>query len=292
MILVTGATGNVGSQVVRELTQSGFPVRAFVRDESKARDLLDGVELAVGDFADTASIERSLDGVDTVFLASADGPDKVRHETSVIDAAARAGVEFLVKCSTIHARAGSPLPPFDWHGRIENHLRESGIPAAILQSNFYMSNILAAAEQVRRDNKLIAPASQGEIAMIHPSDVAAVAAVVLSSSGHEGATYRLTGPEAVSYMRLAEMLSVVTGSDVEFVDVPDDAARGALVASGMPDWLVDHLIALFGLIRRGELATVTDTVTQLTGREPRSFADFALEYKSFFSRQQLVGNAT
>lgn len=291
MILVTGATGNVGSQVVRELIARGGPVRAFVRDEPKARNLFDGVDLVLGDFEDRASIAQALDDVEAVFLASADGPSKVSHETAVIDAAAAAGVRFLVKCSTMHARAASPLAPFDWHGQIEDHLQASGIPSTILQSNFYMSNILAGAEQVRQDKKLIAPASRGQIAMIHPRDVASVAAAVLTSSGHEGATYQLTGPEALSYTQLAESLSAVTGSEIEFIDVSDDAARAALVASRMPGWLVEHLIALFGLIRGGELEMVTGVVKQLTAREPRSFADFALEHKMFFSKQNLVGNA-
>jgi hypothetical protein len=185
MILVTGATGNVGSEVVRLLRERGAPVRAFVRDTAKAAEKLgDDVELAVGDFSDAASVQRALLGVDGVFLSSADSPQKVGYETGVIDAAAAAGVRRIVKASTIRAEIGSPLPPFDWHGRIEQHLWRSGIPAVCLQSSFYMTNLLASAEQIRHDGKLFAPAGSGRISMIDPRDSAAVAAVALTADGH------------------------------------------------------------------------------------------------------------
>ena len=146
-VLVTGATGNVGSSVVPELLQEGEGVRAFVRDPAAARQRLgDQVELTVGDLSDPDSIRRAMEGVDRVFLSSGDGPQKVEHETAVIDVAAEAGVRRVVKVSTVRAAAGSPLPGFDWNGRIEDHLRGSGMPFTILQSTFYMTNLLAAAE--------------------------------------------------------------------------------------------------------------------------------------------------
>ena len=283
MILVTGATGNVGSQVVRELQERGAPVRAFVREAGRARDLLGkAVELTVGDFADPDSVRRALAGVDRVFLSSADGPEKVAHETAVIDAAADAGVERLVKCSTLRAEAGSLLPTFDWHGRIEEHLRGSEIPSVVLQSCFFMTNLLAAAGPVRATGRLFAPAGGGRIAMIDPRDTAAAAVVALTSDGHASRTYALTGPEAITYAQVADELSRATGANVEFVDVPDEAAREGLIAAGMPDWLVEHLGALFPLIRQDALARTTGTVRELTGRESRSFADFAHDHADVF----------
>jgi uncharacterized protein YbjT (DUF2867 family) len=260
-VLVTGATGNVGSQVVAELQARAVPVRAFVR----APGQLEGVEPAVGDFADPASIRRALAGVDRVFLSSADGPDKVAHEAAVVDAAAEAGVELIVKASTIGAQAGSPLKPFDWNGRSERHLSASGVPAVTLQSAFYMTNVLAAV----RDGVLPAPAGDGAVAMIDPRDVAAVAAVALSGDGHAGRTYHLPGPEAITFAEVAEVLGV------RYVDVPPEAARSGLTAAGMPDWLVDHLDGVFALIRAGRLAETTDVVRAVSGREPRDFAAFA-----------------
>lgn len=286
-VLVTGATGNVGSAVVRELLERGAAVRAFVRDP--AADLPAGAERAVGDFEDAASIRAALEGVDRVFLSSADGPRKVEHEIAVIDAAAHA--ELIVKASTLSAQAGSPLKPLDWNGRIEEHLRRSAPPFVVLSSAFYMSNLLAAAEPVRAQGVLPAPAGAGRIAMIDPRDVGAVAAAVLTGSGHEGRSYRLTGPEAIDYRHVAAQLGAATGRHVEYVDVPPGAARDGLIAAGMPGWLVDHLDGAFALIREGAFEETTDTVRVLTGREPRSFAEFARDHADAFAPAVVSGRS-
>lgn len=290
MILVTGATGNVGSQVVRELVKRGVAVRAFVRDEGRARALLgETAELAVGDFDDPGSLRSSLEGVEAVFLSSADGPGKVEQETAVIEAARRVGIGRIVKCSTLLARSGSALPPFDWHGRIEERLRESGVPSVVLRSCFYMTNLLTATETVRASGSLVAPAGEGRIAMIDPRDTAAAAAVALTEDAHVGRTYELTGPEPVSYADVAAELSRATGSPIAYVDVSPAAAREGLVAAGMPDWLVTHLPALFSLVREDALAPTTPTVRELTGREPRSVADFVRDHADAFGPTVLAG---
>jgi uncharacterized protein YbjT (DUF2867 family) len=260
-VLVTGATGNVGSQVVRALRGRGAHVRAFARDPGAEV----AAELAVGDFEDAGSIRAALAGADRVFLSSADSPRKVAHETAVIDAAAGAGVGLIVKASTAGADPDSPLAPLAWNGRIEAHLRQSAVPTVILRSSFYMTNVAA---QVR-DGMLIAPAGSGRIAMIDPRDIGAVAAIVLTTAGHAGRTYRLTGPEAITYERIAEELSL------EYVDVREEAAREGMLASGMPDWLVQHLVGAFRLIRAGAFDEVTGTVRAVCGRDPYGFADFA-----------------
>jgi len=283
VILVTGATGNVGSQVVRELRGMGVNVRAFVRDRHRATEKLgDDVELALGDFGDAASVQRAVEGADAVFLSSADSPQKVEHETGVIDAAVEAGVRRIVKASTLGAEPGSPLPPFDWNGRSEEHLRRTSVGHVVLQSSFYMTNLFAAAEPIRHTSRLFAPSGEGRVAMIDPRDVAAVAAVVLTGDGHDGETYTLTGPAAISYGDVADALSGATGKQVDYVDVPDEAARQGLVEAGLPDWLVAHLGQLFPLIRDGAFEQTTDMVRELTGRNPRTFADFAQEHAAAF----------
>jgi uncharacterized protein YbjT (DUF2867 family) len=281
-ILVTGATGNVGSATVRELIDRGARVRAFVRDAERARARLgDDVELTAGDFGDPASLRRALHGVERVLLSSSDSPAKVAHEAAVIAAAVAAGVELVVKASTEGARAGSPLPCFDWNGQAEDALRRAFVPAVNLRSAFYMTNLLMAADQVRVGS-LFAPAGDGAIAMIDPRDVGAVAAAVLTSDGHAGRDYVVTGPEAITYRQVAETLAAATGHPVAYVDVPAEAAREGLVAAGLPPWLVAHLDGAFDLVRRGELAQTTDTVRMVTGREPRSFADFARDRAGAF----------
>ena len=282
-VLVTGATGNVGSSVVRELAAMGEPVRAFVRDPAKARQMLgQDVELALGDLSNPESIRGAMDGIDRVFLSSADGPEKVDQETAVIDAALAVGVRAIAKASTIMAEAGSPLPAFDWNGRIEDHLRGSGAPAVILQSTFYMTNLLASADQVRSQGLLFAPADGAKIAMIDPRDTGAVGAAILTSDGHEGKTYMLTGPEAITFEEVAAQLSEATGRDVRFVDVPEEGLRQGLAQGGAPDWLVDHVVGVFRIIRQGGVEATTDAVHALTGREPRTFAQFARDHSALF----------
>lgn len=262
-VLVTGATGNVGSHAVRELRARGESVRAFVRDPAKATRVLgEDVELAVGDFADPDSLRAALAGADRVFLSSGDGPRKVADEAAVVDAAAAAGAELIVKASTLAAEVSSPLPPLDWNARSEAHLRRSGVPFVILASGFYMTNLLM-------PGAFTAPAGRGRIAMIDPRDVAAVGAVALTSDGHAGASYRLTGPEAISYEQAAAAMSA------EYVDVPPEAAATGLAEAGLPEWLVTHLVGMYALIRDDAFAETTDTVRAVTGGDPRSIADFA-----------------
>jgi uncharacterized protein YbjT (DUF2867 family) len=289
-VLVTGATGNVGAAAVHELSERGLRVRAFVRDTDAARERLgERVELAVGDFADTDSVRRALNGVDRVLLSSGDGPAKVGHEAAVIDAAAAAGVELIAKASTWGADAASPLPGRAYNGRIEDHLRSAGVPAVNLRSSFYMTNLLAAAGQVRAVGRLSAPAGLGAVAMIDPRDVGAVGAAVLTSDGHAGRCYELTGPEAITYAQVAEALSAATGRPIAYAHVAPEAAREGLVAAGMPDWLVEHLDGAFERIRRGELAQTTDTVRVLTGREPRTLAQFARDAGVFAAAASVPG---
>lgn len=282
-VLVTGATGNVGSQVIRELRGRGVSVRAFIRNPDEAAVTLgQEIELAMGDFSDPDSIRRALDGVEHVFLACGNDSRQIEYETNVIDAAAAAGVRRIVKLSAIGAQVGSPLAFWDWHGRIEQHLRASGLPAVILRPSTYMSNLLASAEAIQHTGKLVAPADGARIAMIDPWDVAAVAAVALTGDGHDAKTYTLTGHEAITYDEIAGQLSEATGRKIDFVDVPGGAAREALVQAGMPDWMAEQLVILFGLLRQGAAAQTTDAVRALTGREPRSFAEFARDHARLF----------
>lgn len=280
-ILVTGATGNVGAHVVRALQTRGASVRAFVRDADAAAAKLGGVELAVGDFADPLSLQYAMVGVDRVFLTSADGPNKVAHETAVIDAAAVAGVQQIVKLSTIGAQIGSPLPGANWHGQIEHHLAQSGVPATVLQSTFFMTNLLMMAEHVRSTGQLSVPTNNGRVAMIDPRDIGAVAATTLTTAGHTGHTYLLTGEEAISFAQIAQALSEATGRTVTFANLPEEIAPIALAGAG-PEWLVTQLLGVFALIRQGAMAQTSPHVRMLTGHDPRAIADFAHDYARAF----------
>jgi uncharacterized protein YbjT (DUF2867 family) len=284
MIVVTGATGNAGSEVVRALTARGERVRAFVRDLRRARQVLgEAVELAVGDFADAASVRGALEGADALLLSCADDPRRVGWETAAIDAAVAAGVRRIVKLSAAAAEPGSPVAFWDWHGQVEQYLRSCGTDWVILRSNWYMSNLLAAASGVAAEGRLYAPAGQARIAMIDPRDVGAAAAAVLSSPGHEGHTYLLTGPRAITYAEVAAGLSAATASRVEFIDVPGDAAYQAMTADGMPGFVAGQIVTMFAMLRQGVAAQVSPAVETLTGSAPRDFASFAADHARLFA---------
>ncbi|MFD7259079.1 SDR family oxidoreductase [Streptomyces sp. NPDC059874] len=275
-VLVTGATGNVGSKVATELCARGISVRSFVRDLDRAAAVLGGkTEMAHGDFAEPASVRRALDGVERMFLLCANDPRQVEYGTNAIDAAAAAGVRQVVMLSTIGAGAGSSTVFFDQHGRIEEHLRGSGIPAVVLRSSHMMSNILGSATTIRQAGRFFLPAGDARIAMVDPHDVATAAAAVLVTSGHDGRTHVLTGPEAITYAEVARLLSNVLGRPIEYVDVPDDAAVAGMAQAGLPQWIAEQVVDVFEALRGGENASTTSSVRELTGREPRGFEEFA-----------------
>ncbi|HEV2922373.1 MAG TPA: SDR family oxidoreductase, partial [Actinomycetota bacterium] len=259
--LVTGATGNVGSAVVGELAARGMPVRAFVRDPARAAAALGpDLELAVGDFADPASIQAALEGIDVVFLACGNLPPQLDYETNVIDAAARAGVRRLVKLSALGAEPGSRVAFWDWHARIERHLEASGVPSVVLRPRYYMTNLLGFVETIRSTGTVFAPAEGVKVPMIDPRDVAATAAALLAGDAHDGRTYELTGSEPVTFTDVAAHLSEVTGRQVRFVPVPEVAALEGLGQAGVPDWLAENIVAVFRMLRDDPSAQVTDTV--------------------------------
>jgi len=166
---------------------------------------------------------------------------------------------------------------------VERHLRASGVGAVILQSSFYMSNLLAAADQVADAGRLYAPAGEARIAMIDPRDVGAAAASVLTGAGRDGETYVVTGPEAITYTQVAAELSTAVGRVVEFVDVPGEGAKEALTAAGVPAFVAEQLVKIFEMLRQGAAEHVTDWVELLTGSPPRSFGAFARDHAQLFA---------
>jgi uncharacterized protein YbjT (DUF2867 family) len=269
--------------VVRELLDRGATVRAFVRDAHQGAALHgDGVGLAVGDFGDRDSLRRALDGAERMFLACANVPGQVDYEIAAIEAAKEAGVERVVKLSYSVAAVDSPLLFPRWHGLIERHLERSGVPSVLICPGFLMSTLLMSAETIRQTGRLYAAAGRARIAMVHPADVAAAAAVALTEDGHEGARYVLNGPSAITYEEVAAHLSEATGRPIEFVDLPDDVAHQAILEAGTPPAVADFLVRLFKALRQGLDETTSDTVRRLTGAEPRGFAEFARDYAAAF----------
>ena len=229
----------------------------------------------MGDFDDRDSLRRALEGVSRVFLTSADGPDKVAHETALIDAAAETGVDLIVKLSAMNATDHPELPAFGWHRQIETHLGRSGVPAVVLQPSFFMTNLLMVAAGVAHTGTLYAPTGGAKVSMIDVRDVAASAAVVLTTDGHGGRSYVLTGPEAITFDDVAAALADATGRPVRYADLSAEEARPRFEAAGLPQWLLTQLTGVFDLVRDGLFAQTTNQVEAITGHVPRSIDEFA-----------------
>jgi len=287
VILVTGATGNTGSELVRLLAEAGAPVRALVRSPEKAASIKRlGLETALGDFEQPDTLDAAMAGCDHLFLLSPPNPHQPEQERNAIDAAKRAGVGHVVALSVLGSSPDASVPFPRWHGEIDRHLAESGLPHTLLLPSGFMQNFLASAQTVAEQGALYGMTGEVRTSYIDIRDVAAVAARVLTSPGHERKAYALTGPEALSGAEVAERLSAATGRQVRYVDVPPDPYRRALAGAGLPGWLVDRLIQLNTMMAAGHAAGVTDEVATLLGRQPRTFAQFAAEHRAAFGGQQ------
>jgi uncharacterized protein YbjT (DUF2867 family) len=269
MILVTGATGNVGSALVRALAEARAPVRALIRSEASRGALPAGVEAAIGDLNRPESLEPALAGVRGVHLLSgyADMP-------RALELMRRAGVEHVV------LQSSSAVPGGDtgnavarYHIESEAAVRESGLQWTFLQPNSFMSNTLQWAGQLRAGDVVRAPFPGVRVATIDPADVAAVAASALTAPGHGGRSYRLSGPESLLPAERVALLGRVLGRELRFEAQSDAEARAEMSAS-MPPEYVDAFLSFFadGALDESE---VLPTVEDVTGRPPRSFAEWA-----------------
>jgi len=286
VILVTGATGHVGSELVRLLAEAGTLARALIHSPDKAALIQRlGAQTALGDFEQPDTLDAAMAGCDHVFLLSPPSPRQPEQEQNVIDAAKRAGVAHVVKQSVPGADPDAGLVFGRWHAQIEQYLAQSGLAHTLLRPNYFMQNFLMSAQPVADQGALYGMTGEGRISYIDTRDIAAVAAQVLTSLGHEGNSYTLTGPEAMPAAEVAEQLSAATGREVRYVDLPPDAFRQALAGAGLPGWLVDALIEGNTQLAAGHGAGVTDEVARLTGRPARSFKQFAADHRAAFGGQ-------
>jgi len=284
MILVTGSTGNVGAPLIRELATKGVPTRALVHTSAKMGAVeREGVEVMVGDFGASETLDAALEGVEHAFLLTPPDPSQPEWENNFVKAAEQAGVRHVVKQSVQGADANSPMRLGRIHGECERLLEESGMAWTFLRPNLFMQTTLAFAPQVAAEGRFYAPLAEAKTSMIDVRDVAAVAARALTEEGHEGKTHELTGPEAISHRDIAEKLSTILGRPIEHVEVSFADARGGMVGAGMPEWLADALFELFEVRQAGYTAEVTNAVAEITGRKPHSYQEFARDYKEAFS---------
>ncbi len=270
-------------QVVRSLQESGAVVRAYVRDPRKAEQLLGtDVEFAVGDLANRQALDLAMRGVDRLFLGCGNVPGQVELECGAIDAAAAAGVDRIVKLSSPSPEIDSPLIFDRWHGDIERHLLGAGVPWILLRPRTFLTNLLGYAETIRHTGMLFAPAGTAAVSFVDPVDVGSAAAAALTGAGRDNTAYTLTGPEPITFDRIALELSRATDRTIEYVAVPDDAARAAMQDAGVPAFVADFIIGVYQSQRAGTMTDTTDSVRLLTGRDARTISQFAREHAVAF----------
>jgi uncharacterized protein YbjT (DUF2867 family) len=283
MILVTGAAGNIGRDLARELDARHAHFRVLVRDPARAADLPQPAQRVVGDLGKPATLAPAFDGVDKLFLLT---PGiGVEHVAFAMAAAKAAGVKRIVLLSSF-AVLGDPMPAMGrWHCEREKIVRAFGIPATFLRPGGFMTNALEWAPAIRDGGAVVNPIGLGRYASIDPADIAAVAALALAEDGHEGKAHALTGSEAFTVPEHVRIIGEAIGRDIEVRDAatPEEAVRSRF-PSGAPQALADAVLEGFARMRADVVGFRTDDVERLLGRKPVTFANWCARNAEAFRR--------
>ncbi len=285
-ILVTGATGTVGSEVVRQLSTKGqMIIRAAARsaNNSTFKDLK-SVEIVELDYNKPETLATSFKDVDKLFLLTPFQSDMLDLTSNLLNAAKKSGVKYIIKQSVMGADAQPGITPGRLHRQAEKIIEESGIPFSFLRPNSFMQNFVNFySPMIKSQGALYAPAGDGKVSFVDVRDIAAVAVqALISDNQHKGKAYNITGPEALSYGQTAEILSRELGKGIKYVNIPDEDARKGMKDMGMDDWSANSLIELFDITRKGYASDISSVVEEFTGRKPISFSQFVKDYAQAF----------
>ena len=287
MILVTGATGTNGVEIVKLLSRSGVRCRALVRNPEKISTLSDlpGVEVVQGDLSGPESLPPALDGVDRALLCSSIAPDLAELQGNFVRAAKKAGVRHIVKFSGIDADPHCEWRFLRWHGIAEQDLEESGLAFTHLQPNQFMQVYLRFQVTIASQGKFYAASKDSRVSPVDVRDIAAVAVAALTETGHEGKKYVITGPEALTYFDVADKLSAAIGKKVSYVDVPLEAAKQAILDTGAPAWFAEGQAEQFRFRWQGNQSRVTSTIADVAGKKTDIFRRLRARVRLVFSRR-------
>src|SRR2546421_4099161 len=280
-VLVTGATGTIGRDVAKRLSEMGASVRAGVRDQAKARKQFgSNIALAPFDFENEQTFSGALEGVEKVFLLPPLLPNQLEVTNVFVDAAKRAGVRHIVKLSAIGIDDETRPTAVKWHGANEQHIRESGLAFTFLRPNSFMQNFITYLPP--RNGAIYLPWGNGTASFVDTRDIASVVAKPLISDGHGGRIYTLAGPATLGIAEVALILSEVTGREFKYVDVPEAAARDGMLQAGVPPWQVELVLELHAVNKQNRWSAVTSDIEKITGTPPTDFAQFARDHADKF----------
>ncbi|MEO9338635.1 SDR family oxidoreductase [Mesorhizobium sp. SB112] len=278
-ILVTGASGAIGSTLVPELLARNATVATMSRNPAWS---LPGARKIIADLGDENALRSALEGIDVAFLNSPSGEDAATLQIRFANLAKQAGVTKLVLLSQYGAREVSPVRFLRWHARVEDAVAKLEFDLTVLRPNLFMQSLLAFAPTIA-NGAFAAPIGIAAVSTLDVRDIAASAATVLTGSGHEGRTYTLTGPRAVTHAEMAQAIGEATGRNITFHEITPDQFAGALQGY-LPEWQLAGLVEDYAHYARGEASDVHTSVAELTGHEPRDIADFARDHVAAFGR--------
>jgi uncharacterized protein YbjT (DUF2867 family) len=282
MILITGASGNVGKEVLKQILAMGAKVRAAFRSAGKAASAPSGVDIVTMDYNQPQTVQAALKGVEQVFLVGPPTSNLTALERKAIDEIKQSEARYVVKLSAMGGRTA--IVPKQ-HADSEDYIKSSGLSYTFLRPNGFMQNFVTYnAPTINTQNAFYGSQGEGKVSHIDIRDIAAVAVKTLTENGHESRAYSLTGPEALSNTRIAEILSEDTGREIRYVDLPPEQFKQALMGAGTPEWNADALVNLQEFYRAGGASAVTSDVEQLLGRKPTSFEQFSRDYAEAFRR--------
>jgi len=282
VILITGASGNVGKEVLKQIVAAGAKVRAAFQTVTKAAAAPSGVEIVTMDYNQPQTLQAALKGVERVFLVGPPTPNLPALERKAVDEIKQSGVRQVVKLSAMGGR--DAIFPRQ-HADSEDYIKSSGVSYTFLRPNGFMQNFVTYnGATINTQNAFYGSQGDGKVSHIDLRDIAAVAVKTLTESGHEDKAYTLTGPEALSNARVAEILSEDTGREIRYVDLPAEQFKQSLLGAGLPEWSANALVDLQQFYRRGSASAVARDVEQLLGRKPISFEQFSRDYAQAFQR--------
>lgn len=283
-LLITGATGSVGTQLVKELVNMNVSFRTLIRNNDQ-RDLMAGwpqVETAVGDLSDRESLVHALKGIEKAFILTNSSEQAEELQLNFVDAAHQAGVKHIVKLSQLAAEEASPVRFLRYHAAVENRIKELGMDYTFLRPNLFMQGLIAFGHSIKYEGKFYGSLGNAAVSAVDIRDIAGVAAKVLTENGHENKIYNITGKESITHFQMAEIFSRVLNTEVTYVDLNSGQMQGALTVAGFPEWQIGGLIEDYEHYARGEAAEVFSTVQDVTGKSPVSFEQFVYDYQNFF----------
>lgn len=282
-ILVTGSTGNVGSQVVKQLSSFKGKVRAAVQSKNRAQEIKNtGAELVEMNFNNTETVNAAFKGVQKLFLLTPFVPNMVEISENLVEQARKANVDHIVKQSAFGSNMNQVTTRNRLHQEVEEIIELSGINYTFLRPMPFMQNYLGF-DSIRTQGTFSIPVGDSKTSFVDTRDIAAVAVQALTKSDeHRNKVYDITGPEAISNYEIAEILSNIAKKKITYVDVSDNDARRRMKNSGMQEWAVESLMELFGFQKDGNASIVSLDVERITDRKPISFVQFATDYADLF----------